>query len=179
MRQMDDWKPLFTEQEIKTKVKQLAKKITSDYKHKDCLVIGVLKGACMFFSDLMRLIEIPVTVDFIIASSYNKKESLGDIQVHYKMRETVKDKDVLIIEDIVDTGFTIKYLMEMMAEKMPRSVKVCVLLDKKERRQVEVPLDYVGFEIPDLFVVGYGMDYENKFRNIPYITTFDKKTSDN
>lgn len=173
---MDDLKPLFTEQEIKARIKQLAKEITRDYKGKDFLAVGVLKGACIFFTDLVRLIEMPLTVDFIVASSYIKRESSGNIQVHHKMEEQVKDKDVLIIEDIVDTGFTSKYLMEMIAERMPKSLKLCALLDKAERRQVEVPIDYIGFKIPDLFVVGCGMDYENKFRNIPYITILDKNT---
>ncbi len=136
--------------------------------------MGVLKGAGIFFSDLMRMIDLPMAVDFIIASSYVKSESSGDVQIHYDARETIEDKDVLIVEDIVDTGFTLKYLVDMIANKSPRSLKICALLNKNGRRQVEVPLDYVGFEIPNLFVVGYGMDYENKFRNLPYIKKIAK-----
>ena len=172
---MENRKTLFTEQEIKARIKQLAKNITHDYRGKNILAIGVLKGACIFFADIVRLIEIPITMDFIIASSYIQKESSGDIKVHHPIGETVKDKDVLLIEDIVDTGFTLKYLIKMITEKTPKSLKVCALLDKTEKRQVEVPIDYVGFRIPDLFVVGYGMDYENKFRNNPHITTLDKE----
>jgi hypoxanthine phosphoribosyltransferase len=152
----------------------MAGKITDDYKDKDVLALGVLKGACIFFSDLMRMIDLPMAVDFIIASSYVKSESSGDVQIHYDVRETIEGKDVLIVEDIVDTGFTVKYLVDMIADKSPRSLKVCALLDKKDRRRVEVPLDYVGFEIPNLFVVGYGMDYENKFRNLPDIKIIEK-----
>jgi hypoxanthine phosphoribosyltransferase len=120
------------------------------------------------------MIELPMAVDFIVASSYVKSESSGEVQIHYDARESIEGKDVLIVEDIVDTGFTAKYLVDMIADKSPRSLKVCALLDKKERRRVEVPLDYVGFEIPNLFVVGYGMDYENKFRNLPDIKILEK-----
>lgn len=169
-------KPLFTEQEIKTRVKQLAEKITNDYCNKDLLVIGVLKGACIFFSDLIRLIEVPLVVDFIIASSYIKNESSGEMKIHYNMRDSVKGKDVLIIEDIIDTGFTINYITNEIAKENPNSLKVCTLLNKKARRQVKVSIDYTGFEVPDLFLIGYGLDYENQFRNIPYITVYENKT---
>ena len=166
-------KPLFTEHEIKARVKEIAETITKDYKGKDVLVVGVLKGACVFLSDLIRLIDLPVTVDFVIASSYVKSESSRDIQIHYSMREAVKNKAVLIVEDIVDTGFTAKHLIDLIASKSPESIKVCTLLNKKYRRRVEVSLDYVGFEIPDLFVVGYGMDYENQFRNLPFVKVIE------
>ena len=170
---MDDWKPLFTQQEIQSRIKQLAKKITGDYKDKDFIAICVLKGSFLFFADLIRLIDLPVTVDFIVASSYIKNQSSGRIQIDYQMKEVLTDKDVLIIEDIVDTGLTINHITETIAEQKPKSLKVCTLLDKKERRQVKVNLDYVGFDVPDLFVVGYGMDYENQFRNIPFIAVVD------
>jgi hypoxanthine phosphoribosyltransferase len=170
---MNRLKPLLTERQIKTRVNEIAQTITRDYKGEDVLVVGVLKGACLFLSDLIRLIDLPITVDFIIASSYVKKGTTGDIQIHYDIREIVKNKAVLIVEDIVDTGFTIKYLIEQIAKKSPKSIKVCTLLNKKDKRQVEVPLDYVGFEIPDLFVVGYGMDYDSQFRNLPDIKVID------
>jgi hypoxanthine phosphoribosyltransferase len=170
---MNRLKPLLTERQIKTRVNEIAQTITRDYKGEDVLVVGVLKGAFLFLSDLIRLIDLPITVDFIIASSYVKKGTTGDIQIHYDIREIVKNKAVLIVEDIVDTGFTIKYLIEQIAKKSPKSIKVCTLLNKKDKRQVEVPLDYVGFEIPDLFVVGYGMDYDSQFRNLPDIKVID------
>jgi hypoxanthine phosphoribosyltransferase len=170
---MSRLKSLLTEPEIQAKIKEIAKTITHDYKGEDVLVVGVLKGACLFLSDLIRLIDLPVTVDFIIASSYVKKGSSGEIQIHYDIRETVKNKAILIVEDIVDTGLTIKYLIDLIARKSPKSIKVCTLLNKKDKRQVEVPLDYVGFEIPDLFVVGYGMDYDSQYRNLPDIKVIE------
>jgi len=128
----------------------------------------------MFMSDLVRAIRVPLTVDFIIASSYLKTDTTGDVKVHYDIREDVTDKDVLFVEDIVDTGITLNQLRERILARHPRSLRICSFLDKRERRKVDVPLDYVGFEIPNQFVVGYGLDYENKFRNLPYIAVFKK-----
>lgn len=169
---MTDWKPLFNDVEIKTRVKQLGKEISKDFANKDVLAIGVLKGASIFFSDLLRSIEIPLVIDFFIVSSYEKTKSSGKLDIQYEKKETAKNKDVLIIDDIVDTGLTLKLIKERILKEKPRSVKLCTLLDKKEKREVEVEVNYVGFEIPDLFVVGYGLDYENKFRNLPFIAEF-------
>ncbi len=176
MSKMNNLKPLFSENEIRVRVQEIADEINRDYQSKDVLVVGVLKGACIFFSDLIRLIDLPIQVDFIIASSYVKNKSSGEVQIHNKVNETIKDKDVLIVEDIVDTGLTTSYLIKMISEKKPKSLKVCALLDKKEGRKVEVPIDYIGFEISNQFVVGYGMDHENKFRNIPYIAVLENTT---
>jgi hypoxanthine phosphoribosyltransferase len=165
---------LLTEQKIKARIQEIAETITQDYQGKDVIAVCVLKGAYMFFSDLMRLIDLPFAVDFIMVSSYVKTESSGEVKVHYNMREDVRNKDVLIIDDIVDTGFTIKYITDLIAKQAPKTLKVCTLLNKKSRREVETPLDYVGFEIPDLFVVGYGMDYENQHRNLPFIKVIEK-----
>jgi hypoxanthine phosphoribosyltransferase len=167
-------KPLFTTDQIQDRVKELADRISNDYAGKNILAVGILKGAFMFFSDLIRTIKVPLTVDFIIASSYLKTETTGDVKIYYDIREDVSDKDVLLIEDIVDSGITLNRLRENVLAKKPKSLKMCVFLDKKERRKVDVPLDYVGYEIPNLFVVGYGLDYENKFRNLPYIAIFKK-----
>ncbi len=172
---MNHWTPLFTQEEIQTRVKELGRELSRDFANKDVLALGVLKGACIFFSDLIRSIETPLTVDFFITSSYEKTKSSGNLKVHYEKQETAKDKNVLIIDDIVDTGLTLKLLREQILKENPRSVKICTLLDKKEKRKVEVEVDYVGFEIPDLFVVGYGLDYENKFRNLPFIAEFISK----
>jgi hypoxanthine phosphoribosyltransferase len=130
----------------------------------------------MFFSDLVRAIEVPLTLDFIIASSYIKTETSGEVKIYYDIRENIQDKHVLLIDDIVDTGITLNYIRERVLARCPQSVKVCAFLDKKEKREVEIPLDYVGFEIPNEFVVGYGLDYDNKFRNLPYISIFKKRT---
>ena len=169
-------KPLFNSQEIQAKVKELADRITKDYSGKELLAVGILKGAYMFFSDLVRAIEVPLTLDFIIASSYIKTETSGEVKMYYDIREDIPDKHVLLIDDIVDTGITLNYIRERVLARSPQSVKVCAFLDKKEKREVEIPLDYVGFEIPNEFVVGYGLDYDNKFRNLPYISIFKKRT---
>lgn len=175
MRKGGSLKPLFNEKEIREKVQEIGEEISRDYKGKDVLVIGVLKGACMFFSDLIRHIDLPVKIDFIIASSYVKNNSSGEVQIHYKMDESVKNKDILIVEDVVDTGLTTSFLIKIISEEKPKSLKVCALLNKKEGRKVEVPIKYIGFEIPSFFVVGYGMDYENKFRNVPYIAVLENR----
>lgn len=168
--------PLLTTEQIQSKVAEMAGLISRDYIGKELLAVGILKGSFMFFADLVRAIEVPVTVDFIIASSYLKTTSTGEIKVYYDIREDVAKKDVLLIDDIVDTGISLNYIRERVLLKNPASLKICAFLDKKERRAVDVPLDYVGFRIPDKFVVGYGLDYDNKYRNLPYIATFKKKT---
>ncbi|MBI5641348.1 MAG: hypoxanthine phosphoribosyltransferase [Nitrospirae bacterium] len=167
-------KPFLTVEQIQKKVKELADQISGDYEGKDLLAIGILKGAFIFFSDIVRLIRTPLTIDFLIASSYLKAESLGEVKLHYDIREDVIDKDVLLIEDIVDTGVTLNYIRERILMRGPKSLKICTFLDKSGRREVDVPLDYVGFSIPNEFVVGYGLDYDNKFRNLPYISVFRK-----
>lgn len=168
-------KPLLTTRQIQIKVKELAQRISRDYAGKELLAVGILKGAFMFFSDIVRSIEIPLTVDFVIASSYLKTETSGEVKIYYDVREDFSEKHVLLIEDIVDTGITLNQIRERILSRCPKSLKICAFLDKKERREVPVPLDYVGFEIPNKFVVGYGLDYDNKFRNLPYISIFKKK----
>jgi len=168
-------KPLFTTHQIQTKVRELADRISEDYSGKDLLAVGILKGAFMFFSDLVRAIKVPLTLDFFIASSYLKTETTGEVKIHCDIREDIIDKDVLLIDDIIDSGITLKYIRERMLSRYPESLKICVFLDKKERRIVNVPLDYIGFEIPNEYVVGYGLDYDNKFRNLPYISLFKKE----
>jgi hypoxanthine phosphoribosyltransferase len=168
-------KPFLTVDQIQKKVKELADRISEDYEGKELLAVGILKGAFVFFSDIVRMIRVPLVVDFLIASSYLKSETSGEVRMHYDIREDIADKDVLLVDDIVDTGITLNYLRERILMKSPRSLKICTFLDKKERREVEIPLDYVGFEIPNEFVVGYGLDYDNKFRNLPYISVFKKR----
>lgn len=167
-------KPFLTVEQIHQKNKELADRISADYKGSNLLAVGILKGAFIFFSDLVRLIRVPLTIDFLVASSYMKSETSGEIKLHYNIREEIADKDVLLVEDIVDTGITLNYLRERILNEGPRSLKICTFLDKKGRREVDVPIDYVGFEIPNEFVVGYGLDYDNKYRNLPYISIFKK-----
>ncbi len=169
-------RPFLTVEQIQNKNRELADRISGDYEGKNLLAIGILKGAFIFFSDLVRLIRVPLSIDFLIASSYLKSDTSGEIKVHYDIREEIAGKDVLLIEDIVDTGITLNYIRERLLQKGPKSLRICTFLDKKGRRQVDVPLDYIGFEIPNEFVVGYGLDYDNKFRNLPYISTFKKST---
>jgi hypoxanthine phosphoribosyltransferase len=168
-------KPLLTQEQIQTRVNQIAAKLSEDYRNKDIVAIGLLKGAFMFFSDLLRRLKAPVIVDFLIASSYEKTASTGKVDIYADIRENIKDRDVLLIEDIVDTGLTLSAIRQHILSFQPASLKICVFLDKKERRIKEVPLDYVGFEIPDEFVVGYGLDYENEYRNLPYVSIFKEK----
>jgi hypoxanthine phosphoribosyltransferase len=168
-------KPFLTTSQIQAKVKELALEISRDYAGKKMLAVGILKGSFMFFSDIVRSIEVPLTLDFILASSYVKSETSGEVKIHYDIREDVSDKDVLLIDDIVDTGITLNQIRERVLSRGPLSLKICTFLDKKERREVDVPLDYVGYVIPNHYVVGYGLDYDNNYRNLPYISIFRKK----
>ncbi|MCX7724782.1 MAG: hypoxanthine phosphoribosyltransferase [Thermodesulfovibrio sp.] len=167
--------PLISEEQIQRKVRELAYNISSDYANKDLLVIGILKGSFMFFSDLIRHIKNPLKIDFIIASSYIKDSSSGEVKIHYFPREEIQGKDVLLVEDIIDTGISLNTIREKILSMNPASLKICVLLDKAERRIIDVPIDYIGFKIPNKFVVGYGLDYQEMFRNLPYITVFKKE----
>jgi hypoxanthine phosphoribosyltransferase len=128
----------------------------------------------MFFSDLVRHIKVPLTVDFIVASSYVKTETSGEVKIHCDIRTDITGRDVLLVEDIVDTGITLNYIRQMFFERRPSSLRICALLDKKERRVVDVPIDYRGFEIPNEYVVGYGLDYDDQYRNLPYVSIFKK-----
>jgi hypoxanthine phosphoribosyltransferase len=161
---------LISEPRIKKRVKELAEEISRDYKGKRPVLIGVLKGSFVFFADLIRNLKIPVTCDFISIASYGKRtESSGRIKLEKETRENLFRKDVIIIEDIVDTGLSLKYLLEYLKRKRPKSLAICALLDKEERREVEVPIKYRGFKVPDKFIVGYGIDYAEDFRYLPYI----------
>ena len=167
-------KPLFTADQIQHRVRELADAISQDYRGKDILAVAMLRGAFLFFADLVRVIQVPLTVDFIVSESYLKTESTGEVKVYYDVREDLTDKDVLLVEDITDSGITLNHIRERILLRRPKSLRICTFLDKRERRIVDVPLDYVGFEIPNEFFVGYGMDYDNKFRNLPYIAIFRK-----
>ena len=162
-------KPFLTTEQIQNKLKELAAQISKDYKGKELIAVGILKGAFMFFSDIVKLIQVPMDIDFLIASSYIKTESSGDVTIHADLRVDITNKNVLLIEDIVDTGVTLKHIRDTLLKRNPASLKICTFLDKKSRRLSDVPLDYVGFEIPNLYVVGYGLDYAENYRNLPFI----------
>lgn len=161
---------LLTEEQIAARVHELGAQITKDYAGKTILMCGILKGDVTFFTDLARCIDGPVYFDFMSCSSYGSSTtSSGVLKIRKDLDNDVKDKDVLIVEDIIDTGVTLSHLVPLLKERGARSVKLATLLSKPARRQVEVPVDYNGFEIPDAFVVGYGLDYDSRYRNLPYI----------
>jgi len=161
---------LVNEADIKKMVAQLGKKITDDYEGKEVMVICILKGAVVFCADLLREIKVPVKLDFMAVSSYGtSSESSGAVQILKDLDSSIEGSHLLIIEDIVDTGLTLKYLIGILNARGPASLKVCTLLDKPERRKVDVKIDYVGTEIPDAFVVGYGLDYAERYRHLPYV----------
>lgn len=166
---MPQLQPLLTPEEIKVAVERLAQEIERDYQSKNPLLLGVLKGSFMFMADLIRNLDMPLEVEFVALSSYGRgrKESSGKVKVVRGMRTPIKGRHVLVIEDIVDTGMTLSFLLRYLQLKKPSSIKVCVLFDKAPRRQVPVPIDYLGFSIPDAFVVGYGLDYDEQFRHLP------------
>ena len=167
-------KPLIPQREIEKRVRELGTKITADYDGKELLMICLLKGAYIFFADLVRNIQLPVMVDFMMVSSYGAgTTSSGSVKIIQDLSSPIKGKDVLIVEDIVDSGLTLSYLYKTLKAKRPRSLKVCVLLDKVERRNHNIPIDYIGFTIPNKFIIGYGLDYQDKYRNLPYIAVLD------
>jgi hypoxanthine phosphoribosyltransferase len=157
------------------RVAEMGEQISNDYRGgPPPLLVSILKGGVVFLTDLMRWISIPHHIDFMQLSSYQGgTSSTGNVRLLSDLSTNIKDRDVLLVEDIVDTGLTITYLLQQLSIRQPRSVRVCTLLSKTEARQVEVPVDYLGFEIPDRFVVGYGLDYDEKYRNLPYIGVLD------
>lgn len=161
---------LISAENLQRRVVELGREISRDYTEKPPLLVGVLKGAVMFMVDLSRRIELPVEIDFMAVSSYGQStESTGVVRILKDLDEPIEGRDVLVIEDIVDTGLTLRYLVENLQNRGPRSVRICALLRKDKAKQSAPQIDYVGFEIPDQFVVGYGLDYAERYRNLPYI----------
>jgi len=161
---------LISEEQLKAKVKELGTRIARDYADKNPLVISVLKGATVFVADLIRQMDIPLGIDFIATSSYgNSDASSGVVRIVMDLASSIRGRHVLLVEDIVDTGHTLNYLLGILRSREPASIRLCVLLDKPERREVSIIADYVGFSIPDYFVVGYGLDYAQKYRNLPFV----------
>lgn len=171
-------KVLLTEQEVDARIQALGDKISEDYAGKQVHLVCVLKGGSFFMCELAKRITIPVSLDFMSVSSYgNDTKSNGVVKIVKDLDESLKDKEVIVVEDIIDSGRTLSYLLEMLRDRRPKSLRLCTLLDKPDRRVVEVNVDYTGFEIPDVFVVGYGLDYAQRYRNLPYIgvVEFDEK----
>ncbi|CDZ23825.1 Hypoxanthine-guanine phosphoribosyltransferase [[Clostridium] cellulosi] len=161
---------LLTKEEIEKKVAELGEKISEDYKDKNLLLVGILKGCVVFMSDLMKHITIPARIDFMSVSSYGAGvKSSGVVKIIKDLDNPIQGYDVLIVEDILDSGLTLHYIIDLLKSRNPNSIRICTLLDKPYSRKVEVKTDYCGFEIPDKFVIGYGLDYAEKYRNLPFV----------
>ena len=160
---------LITEEDIRKRIKELGEVISRDYHGKKPVLVTVLRGAIIFLCDLLREISIPVTLDFLSISSYTGQTHTGIVRILKDLDENIQNQHVILIEDIIDTGLTLNYILRTLKERKPTDVRVCALLDKKVRRIVDIPIDYIGFEIPDEFVVGYGMDYKQNYRNLTFI----------
>lgn len=172
MLEKDVKEVLFDSDALDKRVRELADRINRDYSGYELLVVGVLKGATVFLSDLIRHIHLPIEMDFIAASSYgNATESSGVVRILKDLDYPLQDRHVLLIEDLIDTGLTLHYLAENLKSREPASFRICTLLDKPERREVDIEVHYKGFDIPDEFIVGYGIDYSQKYRNLPFIAT--------
>jgi hypoxanthine phosphoribosyltransferase len=165
---------LVTAEDLQRRVAELGEQISRDYADRSLLLVGVLKGAVFFLSDLMRFIDIPVEVDFMAVASYGSAtDSSGVVRILKDLDVAIEGRDVLIVEDIVDSGLTLQYLLRNLGSRNPRTLEVCALLTKPERRKVDLPARYVGFEIPDRFVVGYGLDYAERHRNLPFVAVLE------
>lgn len=161
---------LLSQEKIAERVRELGAQISEDYKDKDLVVIGILKGAVIFMSDLVREISVPLELDFMATSSYgDSSETSGVVQLLKDLDTPVEGRDILIVEDIIDSGLTLSYLCQLLRSRKPASIKTAVLLDKPERRRIDFTVDYLGFAIPDKFVVGYGLDYNHQHRQLPYV----------
>ena len=161
---------LLSEEQIKAKVSEMAAKISEDYKDKKLLLVGILKGSMVFMADLMRFLDINAKIDFMSVSSYGSSTvSSGQVRIRMDLKSPVEDYDILLVEDILDSGATLSYLKEVLLARQPRSIRIATLLDKPARRKADISADYRGFEIPDEFVVGYGLDFNEDYRNLPFI----------
>jgi hypoxanthine phosphoribosyltransferase len=166
---------LVTPDDLQRRVRELGEQISRDYEGRDLFLVGVLKGAVFFLSDLMRSLSVPSEVDFMAVASYGSStDSSGVVRILKDLDASIEGREVLIVEDIVDSGLTLSYLLRTLKAREPRSLEVCALLTKPERRKVELPIRYVGFEIPNRFVVGYGLDHAERYRNLPYVAVLQE-----
>lgn len=173
---------LISEKDLNNRISELGEEISKDYREsKDLLLVCILRGAVIFLTDLSRKISIPHAIDFMAISSYGagSRSSSGVVRITMDLTTNISNKDVLIVEDIIDSGNTLSYVLELLSTRKPKSIKVCALLDKAERREVDVPISYTGFKIPNKFVYGYGLDLDEYFRNLPFIGVVDLKKYDN
>lgn len=173
-------KVLIDENELKAIVKRLGAEITADYLGKDVLLIGILKGSVIFMADLMREIDVPCNIDFMAVSSYgNGTESSGRVKINKDLDNDIQGKDIIIIEDILDSGKTLYYIRDILSARKPASIKICTLFDKPERREADIKADYVGSLVPNEFIVGYGLDYSEYYRNLPFIGVLKEEVYEN
>lgn len=163
------YRVLLSPEQIQTRVKELGEQITKEYADKQPVIICMLKGAVYFFADLTKNINLPIMIDFARLSSYKNGTTSGKMEVISNITATIEGKDVIIVEDIVDSGKTLSYFIKMLKEKKPASIKICAFIDKKERREVDISADYVGFDVKSGFVIGYGLDYAEKYRELPFL----------
>jgi len=160
---------LLDSQTVATRVGELGAQLSADYAGRDPVLVSVLKGALVFLADLMRAMDLPSSIDLMEVSSYAGTETSGQVRILKDLSKPIEGRDVIVVEDIIDTGLTLNYLLGYLADRQPASIKICCLLDKPARRLADIPIDYIGFTIPDRFVIGYGLDYEERYRNLPYI----------
>ncbi|OGO02115.1 MAG: hypoxanthine phosphoribosyltransferase [Chloroflexi bacterium RBG_13_52_14] len=173
---MDKTKVIITREEIANKVAEIATQLGKDYRGKNPLLIGILKGSFVFLSDLVRAMNIPAEIDFVRLASYGAgTESSGKIKLVKDVETPIKGRHVLVVEDIIDRGLTVRFLLDYLSFRKPASLKLCALFDKPSRRKVEVPIDYLGFTVPDAFVVGYGLDFDEKYRYLPDLCTLEEQ----
>lgn len=171
---------LLSEDEIREKVRELGGKITADYKNSNLMLVTVLKGAVVFLADLMRQIDVPAEIDFMVVSSYGSGvKSSGVVKIVKDLDVPLAGKDILIVEDILDSGLTLSYIKELLESRGPRSIRIATLLDKPSRRKVDLQADYIGFSVPDEFVIGYGLDYDEKYRNLPFVGVLKREVYEN
>ncbi len=169
-------KIFLTEEEIENKVAMLGQQITRDYQGEEACLVGILKGSVIFMADLIRHIKFPVTIDFMGISSYGfNADKAGRVKITHDITESITGRRVLLVEDIIDTGLTLSYLIRVLESRLPREIKVCTLLDRSVRRIPKIKLDYVGFEVPDVFVVGYGLDFQGRYRNLRHLAIIDQE----
>lgn len=168
---MGEIKVLIDEEKLNNRIKEVAKEISRDYKNEEIVLVCILKGATYFAIDLSkRITDSVVILDFMKASSYgNSRETTGNVELKINLSTNIENKNVIIVEDIIDSGYTLNYLYDYLKKKNPKTLKICVLLDKKERRKKDIKVDYTAFEVENKFIVGYGLDYEDKYRNLPYV----------
>ena len=165
---------MYSKEQLAERIAELGREISADYKGKQHLFVGILRGCIMFYADLLREVSVDCTMDFMCLSSYSGTSSTGEVRTMLDLRESIKGRHVVIVEDIVDTGLTLDYLMQNLKSRGAASIEICCLLDKPANRKVEVHPKYVGFEIENEFVIGYGLDYDELYRNLPYIGVFKK-----